>query len=202
MVKNTKLPAAVLLFVFAHLCSAEGKSILEGYGNTRWGQSLREVKELCPDGVVSSNSNVRTQKKQIRRASSTKYRSASSTKYRISGSGVVVSTDYVFQEDQLVEVFITVSLPLAPDHPQDSIGTEFVQKLVDEKHSEELEVQEALKSGQFGIEVINRNKNAQIVVDYQNKKLLAEILEKRKTRLEADRGKALSEVKSELLEAL
>jgi hypothetical protein len=131
-------------WVFAQATPA--LSIVKGYGETEWGQSIDQVTAAVPGLELVAERDPYAQ-------------------YKAPGNDVITGFEYVFLNDQLYLVKATIDLR-EDKNTVDSIGLQMLTKAIAAKYHEDAAVAAALKEAGIRVEVM-RVPNATASIGYQ-----------------------------------
>jgi hypothetical protein len=143
--KKDTAPAPVAETGTAKGDKAPVPALVEGYGTTKWGQSIEEVTEILGEGAEVSGQSC-----------------------RISNEGVAVENFYGFFDGKLHVVRVTYELPGRPETGRDTEAMQQIHALIGKKYREDLDVREALEKAGIAI-FVSANNNGQVLVTYRNK---------------------------------
>ena len=127
-----KLLFLVTALALGNIVAAQAPSLIEGYGETQWGQSLEEVQEILPGGKTTGKDSARTA-------------------YTVQGDGPVAEIHYLFVGDQLFEVDVLFDLPGRPEESVDKEGVSILKEKVNDKYYKTAESKKMLKDA--GIQI-------------------------------------------------
>jgi len=161
-------------------------ALVEGYGTTKWGQSIEEVAKILGEGAKVTG--------QI---------------CRISNEGPAVESYYVFFDGKLHMVRVVYELPGKPATGQDTEAMQQIDALIGKKYRKDVDVRDALAKAGIAIFVVS-NDSGQVLVTYRNQsvRLTAQRAKQEEERLKheaavsdkdkAERAAALDAIGDEL----
>lgn len=123
---------------------APAPALVEGYGTTKWGQSIEEVAEILGEGAEVSDRSC-----------------------RISNERPAVESYYEFFDGQLHLVRVTYELPGSPETGRDTEAMQKIHALIGKKYREDMDIRDALEKAGIAV-FVNSNERGQVLVTYQN----------------------------------
>ena len=119
-------------------------ALVEGYGTTKWGQSIEEVTEILGEGAEVNGQSC-----------------------RISNEGPAVESYYEFYDGKLHLVRVSYELPGRPETGRDTEAMQQIHVLIGKKYRENIDIRDALEQAGIAIFVIANNRG-QVLVTYRN----------------------------------
>jgi hypothetical protein len=154
---------------------ADDVALLNGYGNTKWGQSKEEVTAAVPN---------------LEEEDSPKY--IDILRQPGEDGDVIQYTKYVFIDDTLFRVSAFYKMPGAPEDGPDEAGLAFIKEKLASKYDA---AKSALKPA--GIDVRATNVESGIVrVTYYNTKIENEVMRQRQTTAKEDSAQKKAEAEA------
>ena len=124
--------------------TAPAPALVEGYGTTKWGQSIEEVTKILGEGAEVSGQSC-----------------------RISNEAPAVESYYEFFDGKLHLVRVTYELPGRPETGRDTQAMQQIHTLIGKKYREDIDVRGALEKAGIAIFVVSNNQG-QVLVTYRN----------------------------------
>ena len=119
-------------------------ALVEGYGTTKWGQSIEEVTKILGEGAEVNGQSC-----------------------RISNEGPAVESYYEFYDGKLHLVRVSYELPGRPETGRDTEAMQQIHVLIGKKYRENIDIRDALEQAGIAIFVIANNRG-QVLVTYRN----------------------------------
>ena len=149
-------------------------AIVEGYGNTKWGQAIEEVAKILGVEVAEGDQSC-----------------------RISGEGPAVDFRYEFFEDQLYLVRVHYEFPGKPEKGPDHNAYRTLGQMIAKKYRNDVKVRGALAKAGISI-YVSRSDVGQVLVTYYNEKLERKVQKAKQDAVRKKRDEAMtSEDKTE-----
>ena len=169
-------PTSVVTTILLTITIAGAAPVLiEGYGETKWGQSLEEVAAVVA-GEEEAEPGVDRSKIEM-------------TRY-VSTEGKADSTEYHFINDMLFEVSAYFRLADAPEDSTDNIGHRVVQEMIGAKYYQDETTRTALQAAQITVQAA-MSPDGQIIAMYRNSRISSEVHAAIKKKQEEARKQAL-----------
>ena len=169
-------PTSVVTTILLTITIAGAAPVLiEGYGETKWGQSLEEVAAVVA-GEEEAEPGANRSKIEM-------------TRY-VSTEGKADRTAYSFINDMLYEVTAYFRLPDAPEGSTDGFGYKMVQEMIAEKYYKDEATRTALQAAKIRVQAAMAG-DGEIMVMYTSLKTSNEVHAAIKREQEEARKKAL-----------
>jgi hypothetical protein len=144
-------------------------ALVEGYGSTKWGQSIEEVTKILGEGAEVSDKSC-----------------------RISNEGLAVESYYEFLGGQLHLVRVTYELPGKPETGQDTEALQQIDTLIGKKYRRDMDVRGALEKAGIFIFVVSNNRG-QVLVTYRNQTVFRDAQRAKQEAERLEREAAISD---------
>ena len=175
MVKKSFI--VLILLAISSAVHAQAPKILEGYGKTKWGQSVEEVMKAVPGLAKSSESG-------------------GYSSYTVKGDAPITEIIYSFIEDRLYDVWAIYQLPKKEGTGMDDSGVRTVQEMVNKKYYKDKESRAMLTKAGIRI-TANNAPESKVLVSYLNSRLLAkqeQKLQEARENKDQERSEAIQEL--------
>ncbi len=170
--RTIAIVVTVVAFVLiGHAQDAAAPSILKGYGETEWGQSIEEVRAKVPGLAEIRNSGL-------------------SVLYKAEGEAPIVQVVYRFFADNLCHVVVSYKLQDAPAADQDETGLTLIKEMLQKKYFQDAEVRSQLGQATITIRAFH-GRDGQVNVSYENRKIRVQAEEK----IEQERQRRIEEAR-------
>ena len=170
--RTIAIVVTVVTFVLiGHAQDAAAPSVLKGYGETEWGQSIEEVQAKVPDLTELRNSELYAL-------------------YKAEGEAPIVQVAYRFFADQLCHVMVSYKLQGVPAEGQDETGLTLIKEMLQKKYYQDDAVRRKLGQASISISAFH-GRDGQINVSYENREIRVQAEEK----IEQERQRRIEEAR-------
>ena len=145
------LVTVVTFVLIGHAQDAAAPSVLKGYGETEWGQSIEEVQAKVPDLVELRKSGL-------------------FALYKAEGEAPIVQVVYRFFADHLCHVMASYKLGDAPANGQDETGLTLIKEMIQKKYYQDDAARGQLSQASISINAFH-GKDGQVNVFYENREI-------------------------------